>query len=154
MHQKALKSILKTNIMPGSKQQCSVEIIQKILNKNFPDYLVIGNQPYHTSTLLLKKDGTNFLLIKSYDKNNALFREMIQPGWFPGKDAQGDSLFADQTTTTMPLVYNRYLLGKLADLLKSAEDIGKHFGITVEEQAVETRRMYLKIIKNGEPAKV
>jgi len=46
------------------------------------------------------------------------------------------------------LNYNRYLLQKLSDLLKSAEDIGQHFGITVEPQLLETRRMYLKIITN------
>jgi len=136
--------------MPGSKAQCSVEIIQKILKKNYKDYIVVGNQPYHTATLLLKREGDNFLLIKSYEKNNDLFREMIRPGWYPGKvEEPVNSLFDNLNQEHEEhLNYNRYLLQKLSDLLKSAEDIGQHFGITVEPQLLETRRMYLKIITN------
>lgn len=131
--------------MAYSKQNFSAEDLQKILNQKWTGHIVVGNKPSSPITRVLKdnKDGT-FTLKQNFDSNYKLYKAMLTPGWFPGKDLSiSPTLFPMNEDVSLS---SKPMLSKLIDLLDSANDYLYIFGIDdVNKQLEKARIIYSKL---------
>jgi hypothetical protein len=127
--------------MSGTKENCSLETLQKIVKQKWPTYAVFGNQPYHPETIIVKREGDQYTIVQRFDKNYSALQAMITPGWSPEHPlAKDKSLFGalPQHTSTKPLAK------KLVELLLSAQVLGDLFGVNVDEPLKLAREIYTK----------
>ena len=132
--------------MAYSKKNCSLEILQKILKQKWPGYMAIGNQPQFTNTLIcrIEKDDT-LTPVQKYDNNYQAFQALITKGWNPetGDPETVASLFGTEALKIRET--NIKYAKKLMELLSSANELGKIYGITVKTELDQARKIYKKI---------
>lgn len=127
--------------MAYSKENCSLENLQKII-KNFPGYMVFGNQPYQPETLIIKREKGVFTIVQRFDKNYDCLQAMITPGWRPDKPMTKDKMMFDNETYQVNSA--KYLLNKYIEILLSAKPLGELFQIKIDFQLMKARELNLK----------
>jgi hypothetical protein len=130
--------------MAYSKENCSVAILQKMVKQKWPGYIVIGNQPYFTETVIFKKEEDQWIPKQSFDSNHKCFKALLDPEFHPEKPYRREmdtNLFGAE----FPVQFSvRPYLVKVMELLKSAQDLGQMFGINVEDSLELAREIYKK----------
>ena len=130
--------------MSGSKENCSLETLQKILRKHWPDYVVAGNTPKHPQTLIIRREGIQVYIVQVFDKNYLALKAMTTPGWEPGKVlTRRKGLFHD-----IPMRKSaKPLLKEYIELLIPGALLGDLFNIPCSDQLAAARSLY-KLLKN------
>jgi hypothetical protein len=130
--------------MAYSKENCSVAILQKMIKQRWPGYIVIGNQPYFTQTVIFKKEEDQWIPKQSFDSNHKCFRALLDPKFHPEIPyrVEGETTLFDTGLVTQYSV-KPYLV-KIMEMLKSVKDLGQIFGINVDEQIEFAHKIYQK----------
>lgn len=129
--------------MSGSKENCSVIVLRKILKQKWPGYTVVGNQPDFTETTIFKiqEDG-KWDPRHTFDSNHKCFKALLDPSFHPDYPYPKKGLFPELLIERSALPY----LGKLIGLLKSANELAPMVGIDLSEQIETVQRIYEKYI--------
>jgi len=129
--------------MSGTKQNCSVAILQKMMKQKWPGYIVVGNQPYFTQTVIFKKeDNDQWTPKQSFDSNHKCFQALLDPEFNPEIPYKQESLLFPNSNNGHISI--RPFLVKIIENLRAVQDLGKMFGIDVDEQIELARKIYQK----------
>jgi len=110
--------------MPGSKNNCPVEILRKIANQRWPgQFFIKGNSPYDKGVEFISLEGEEPSVVCTFKKNNDAFMALMNPNWYPGKEEPKVlGLFPSQVSNYLKNLRGQKLFYEKTIALKQASD--------------------------------